>query len=303
MITVPPYLKKGDTIGIVCPAGYMPYEKAATCIETLKQWGYQVKAGKTLGNQFHYFSGTDAERLADLQEMLDDAKIKAILFGRGGYGMSRIIDQLDFKQFKKNPKWLIGFSDITVLHAHVYRQFNIATLHAPMAGAFNDGENEKEFVQSLRKALKGTAANYSCAPHLLNRAGKAEGELVGGNLSLVAHLVGSVSSFQTKGKILFLEDLGEYIYNIDRMMIQLKRAGMLQSLAGLVLGGFTEIKDTTIPFGTDVLSAIHSHVKEFGYPVCFDFPVSHEKNNYALKVGVRHSLTVSKTKTILKEVG
>ncbi|MES2329436.1 MAG: LD-carboxypeptidase [Bacteroidota bacterium] len=302
MIKIPPYLAKGDTIAVVCPAGFMPYEKAATCISVLQDWGYKVRPGKTLGSQFHYFSGTDEERLADLQVMLDDKEVKAILFGRGGYGMSRIIDQLDFKLFKKHPKWLVGFSDITVLHAHIYRQFNIATLHAPMAAAFNDGEYENEFIQSLRKALKGGISNYSCESHTLNRTGKAEGELIGGNLSLVAHLIGSVSSFKTKGKILFLEDVGEYIYNVDRMMIQLKRSGMLQQLAGLVIGGFTEMKDTTTPFGTDVFNAIHSHIKEYNYPVCFDFPVSHEKNNYALKVGMMHQLYVSKNKVTLKEI-
>lgn len=302
MITVPPYLKKGDLIGIVCPSGFMPGKKAETCIEVLTQWGYRVKIGKTLGNQFHYFSGTDAERLSDLQAMLDDTEVKAVLCGRGGYGMSRIIDELDFKKFKKNPKWLIGFSDITVLHAHVYSQLNIASLHAPMAAAFNDGEHEKEFVQSLRKALKGVAANYSCDAHKLNLQGKATGELVGGNLSLVAHLVGSRSSFKTKGKILFLEDVGEYIYNVDRMFIQLKRSGMLDGLAGLVIGGFTEMKDTTIPFGSDVFSIIHSHVKDKGYPVCFDFPVSHDKNNYALKVGVKHQLSITAKKVSLKEL-
>jgi muramoyltetrapeptide carboxypeptidase len=184
----------------------------------------------------------------------------------------------------------------------VYRQYDIASLHAPMAGAFNDEEYKNVFVQSLRKALKGISSHYICAPHPLNRAGKAEGRLVGGNLSLVAHLIGSVSAFKTKDKILFLEDTGEYLYNIDRMMIQLKRSGMLDRLAGLIIGGFTDIKDTTIPFGSDIISAIGEHVKEYGYPVCFDFPVSHEKNNYALKVGVKHQLTVSKTKTVLKEV-
>jgi muramoyltetrapeptide carboxypeptidase len=302
MATLPPYLKKGDTIAVVCPSGFMPYEKAATCINVLQQWGYKVKTGKTLGGQFHYFSGTDEERLQDLQTMMDDPDVNAILFGRGGYGMSRIIDQVDFKKFRKSPKWLIGFSDITVLHAHIYRQFNIATLHAPMAAAFNDGESDNEFIQSLRKALKGSAANYSCAPHKLNRNGKTEGELVGGNLSLVAHIIGSRSSFNTKGKILFLEDVGEYIYNIDRMMIQLKRNGMLDGLAGLIVGGFTEIKDTITPFGSDAQEVIHSHIKEFSYPVCFDFPVSHDKNNYALKVGVKHGLVVGKVKTTLKEV-
>ena len=302
MIKIPSYLQKGDTIAIVCPSGYMPKEKAETCILVLQEWGYKVKVGKTLGNQFHYFSGTDAERLKDLQTMMDDTEVKAILCGRGGYGMSRIIDQLDFTQFKKEPKWLIGFSDITVLQAHVYQKLKIASLHAPMAAAFNDGEYEKEFVQSFRKALKGTASNYSCGAHSLNRTGKVEGELIGGNLSLVAHLIGSISSFQTKGKILFLEDVGEYIYNIDRMMIQLKRSGMLDQLTGLIIGGFTNMKDTDIPFGIDVFSVIHSHIKDYAYPVCFDFPVSHEKNNYALKVGVRHQLTVSKKKTVLKEL-
>ncbi len=302
MSKIPPYLKKGDSIGIVCPSGFMPYEKAITCIRVLQQWGYKVVTGKTLGSQFHYFSGTDMERMEDLQAMLDNKEIKAILCGRGGYGMSRIIDELDFKQFKKNPKWLIGFSDITVLHSHVYRQLKTASLHAPMAGAFNEGEFENEFVQSLRKALRGVNSHYSCDPHSFNRIGKAEGELVGGNLSLLAHLIGSVSAIDTKGKILFLEDVGEYIYNIDRMMIQLKRNGMLQNLAGLVIGGFTEIKDTNTPFGSDVLSVIQSQVQEFLYPVCFDFPVSHEKNNYALKVGVKHSLRVSKKKVVLKEV-
>jgi len=293
MTRMPPYLKKGETIGIVCPSGFMPFEKAATCIDVLQQWGYKVVTGKTLDNQFHYFSGTDEERLTDLQQMLDDPTIKAVLCGRGGYGMSRIIDRLDFKQFKKTPKWLIGFSDITVLHAHVYQKLGIATLHAPMANAFNENGYKDEFVQSLRKAITGISSDYRCSPHVLNRSGKAEGELVGGNLSILAHLTGSVSAFKTKGKILFLEDIGEYIYNVDRMMIQLKRSGALTNLAGLIIGGFSEIKDTTTPFGTDVFSAIRSHVEEYDYPVCFDFPVSHETDNYALKVGVMHSLSVT----------
>lgn len=301
MIKVPPYLKKGDTIAIVCPSGYMPFEKAATCIEVLKTWGYKVVTGKTLGSQSHYFSGTDEERLQDLQAMLDDANISAILCGRGGYGMSRIIDHLNFSRFKKHPKWLIGFSDITVLHAHVYQQLKIATLHAPMAAAFNDDEYKNEFIQSLRKAIKGTAANYSCPSHSLNRQGKASGELIGGNLSIVAHMIGTPSAFKTKGSILFLEDVGEYIYNVDRMMVQLKRSGLLNNLAGLVIGGFSEMKDTTIPFGKDVFTAIHEHVKEYKYPVCFDFPVSHEKDNYALKVGVRHELSVTRNIVRLKE--
>lgn len=302
MSKIPAYLKKGDTIGIVCPSGYMPAEKAQTCIQVLKDWGYQVKTGQTLGSQFHYFSGTDADRLADLQQMLDDREVKAILCGRGGYGMSRIIDQLDFRQFKKHPKWIIGFSDITVLHAHLYTQFKVASLHSPMAAAFNDGEFANEYIQSLKKALKGTVMSYRCASHPFNQTGTAVGELVGGNLSLVAHLVGTPSAFSTKGKILFLEDVGEYIYNIDRMLIQLDRAGMLAKLAGLIIGGFTEMKDTVTPFGASVTEVIRDRINPYDFPVCFDFPVSHAKENFALKVGVKHELSVGKSAVRLKEL-
>lgn len=302
MIKIPPYLSKGDTIGIVCPAGFMPAEKAQTCIDTLKQWGFKVKIGKTLGNQFNYFSGTDEERLYDLQMMLDDAEVKAILCGRGGYGLSRIIDTIDFTRLKKNPKWIIGYSDITVLHAHVNNRLKIASLHSPMAGAFNDGGAATIYVESLRKIITGKHITYSCEPHALNRPGNAEGELTGGNLSLVAHLIGSASDATTKGRILFLEDIGEYIYNIDRMMLQLKRNGKLDNLAGLIIGGFTDMKDTTIPFGQEVYHLILDKVKEYGYPVCFDFPVSHSERNYPLKSGVKHLLSVTKKGVRLKEV-
>lgn len=302
MIFIPPYLKKGDTIGILCPSGFMPFEKAQTCINTLQQWGYKIKIGNTLGNQFHYFSGTDEERLQDLQQMLDDVSVKAILCARGGYGLSRMIDKLDFKKIKKNPKWIIGFSDVTVLHAHLNSKIKIASLHAPMASAFNKDGNENEFVRSLHNALTGKKMNYTCTPNTLNRNGNATGELIGGNLSLIAHLMGSSSEINTKNKILFLEDIGEYLYNIDRMMVQLKRAGKLENLAGLMIGGFTEMKDTTIPFGQTVNEIIFDKVKEFDYPVCFDFPVSHSEKNYALKIGITHKLTVVKNKTRLEEL-
>ncbi len=298
---MPPSLRKGDAIGIICPAGYMPAEKAETCIRVLKEWGYEVRVGKTLGNQFHYFAGTDEERKNDLQLMLDDSSIKAILCARGGYGMSRIIDTLDFTKFKKSPKWIIGYSDITLLHAHLYTQFKMASLHSPMAAAFNDGAFTNEYVQSLKKVLKGNKLSYKTEPHLFNRLGKVSGELVGGNLSLVAHMIGSKSSYKTKGKILFLEDVGEYIYNVDRMMIQLERTGMLSELAGLIIGGFTEMKDTVIPFGATVTELIKERVSKYKYPVCFDFPVSHSRENYPLKIGVKYELTVGRRGVQLKE--
>jgi len=302
MIKTPPYLEKGDIIGIVCPSGYMPVEKASECIRVLnEEWGFQTKIGKTLGNQFNYFSGTDEERLNDLQQMMDDDEIKAILCARGGYGLGRIIDKIDFKKFKKQPKWIIGYSDVTVLHSHLYSNYYISSIHAPMAAAFNDAGYINRFVQSLRTALEGKKVKYSCEPHEFNKKGEAIGELIGGNLSLLAHLIGTDSDVKTRGRILFLEDVGEYLYNIDRMMYQLKRSGKLSKLAGLIIGGFTEDKDTERPFGQTAYEIIHDAVKEYNYPVCFGFPVSHEKENYALKIGVGYKLKVSKSKIILEE--
>ena len=299
---IPPYLKKGDTIGIVAPSGHMAIEKMQTCIETLDSWGYNVKLGATThSNSANYFSGNDEERLNDLQEMMDDKKVNAILCARGGYGMSRIIDDLSFKRFKKNPKWIIGYSDITVLHSHLHTNYNIASLHAPMAAAFNDGVLDNPYVLSIRKALEGEPAEYEAASHEYNKAGSAEGELVGGNLSLLAHLIGTDSDLKTKNKILFLEDIGEYLYSVDRMFLQLKRAGKLDKLAGLIVGKFTNNKDTERPYGKTVYEIIHDQVKEYHYPICFDFPVSHEKENYALKVGGEYELKVGGEKTTLNE--
>lgn len=302
MIKIPPYLKKGDTIGLVCPSGTLPAKKAATCIRTLEAWGYKVKIGKTLGTQHHYFAATDKERAADMQEMLDDKNVQAVLCGRGGYGMSRIIDLLDFKKFTKDPKWVIGFSDITLLHNHCTQVLKTASLHAPMAGAFNNGGATNEWVLSLKHALAGKKANYKASPHAHNKLGTATGKLVGGNLTLVAHAVGSVSGLQTKNAILFLEDIGEYKYNIDRMMIQLKRSGMLTNLAGLVVGGFTQTKDSDPAFGASVYEIIENAVAAYNYPVCYDFPVSHDKENYALKHGANYTLQVTAKKVSLQEL-
>ena len=300
MIKIPPYLKKGDTIGITCPAGYMTAEKAQTCINTLQSWGFDVMVGKTLGsNSVNYFSGTDEERRDELQAMLDDENINAILFGRGGYGMGRIIDGLDFTKFKKKPKWVMGYSDITVLHAHLYTKIKVASLHAPMAAAFNEGENE--FIKSLQNAIKGKRAKYSCAAQPFNKPGTVTGELVGGNLSLLANITGTPSDINTKNKILFIEDIGEQIYNIDRMLYQLKRSGKLANLSGLIIGGFTDMKDTERPFGKTVYEAIADIVVEYEYPVAYGFPVSHGTENYALKIGVDYTLKVGRSKTQLTE--
>ena len=302
MITIPPFLRPGNTIGITCPAGFMTRDKALTCIGTLENWGYRVRGGRTLGGDSdNYFSGTDEQRLGDLQEMLADPGIDAILCGRGGYGLSRIIDRIDFSAFRQKPKWIIGFSDITVLHAHIFTNYGTATLHAPMAGAFNDGGAETPGVLSLKRALAGEPMTYTFDAHPFNKNGQTKGSLVGGNLSLLAHIVGSVSDLDTKEKILFLEDVGEYLYNIDRMLRQLKRSGKLDHLAGLVIGGFSEIKDTMRPFGATVEEIIRDVVQEYTYPVCYGFPVSHGMENMALRIGMEYSLTVAPSSVSLRE--
>lgn len=302
MIKTPPYLKPGDTIGIVCPAGYMASERVQACIDKLHEWGYYVKTGLTVGStSANYFSGTDEERLKDFQQMLDDDKIDAILCGRGGYGLTRIIDDIDFKKFHAHPKWIIGFSDITLLHSHIYSNYGISTLHAPMAGAFIDKDPGDKYLLSLKDALSGEKIKYSTNTHSFNRKGEVIGELTGGNLALIAHGIGTPSDIKTKGRILFLEDVGEYLYNIDRMLRQLKRAGKFEKLGGLIIGGFTDLKDTERPFGKPVDEIIYEVIKEYDFPVCFDFPISHGGKNYAVKIGVGYKLKVGKTKVTLEE--
>jgi muramoyltetrapeptide carboxypeptidase len=304
MIEFPPYLKKGDCIGVVAPAGYMPFENMETCVNTLQDWGYTLRLGATTQSKSsNYFSGTDEERIQDLQEMLDAKDVKAIFCARGGYGISRMIDRLSFKKFRKNPKWIIGFSDITLLQCHIYSKFGISGLHAPMAAAFNDNQSNNPYILSLKNALEGVTAEYQAGVHPFNRNGVAEGALVGGNLTLFTHTVGTPSDVKTRNRILFLEDIGEQLYNVDRMMIQLKRAGKLDKLAGLIIGGFTDSKDTDRPIGMTVEEIIREKIMEYDYPVAFGFPVSHEKENYALKIGGNYKLSVETYDVMLRESG
>jgi muramoyltetrapeptide carboxypeptidase len=303
LIGLPPYLHPGDTIAIVCPAGYMPLEKAQTCIDTLRQWGYQVKIGATLGGDSdNYFSGTDEARLADLQQALDDPEVNAILCGRGGYGLTRIIDDIDFRRFRVRPKWIIGYSDITLLHAHLETRFEVASLHAPMAAAFNEGGAEGPYVQSLRLALEGKDLSYTCPPHPFNRSGQIRAPITGGNLALLAHLAGTTSAVPMVGKILFIEDVGEYLYNIDRMIRQLQRGGHLDELAGLIVGSFTEGRDTIRPFGATAEEIIRDVIKRYDFPVCFGFPVGHDGRNVALRMGVPHQLSITDEHASLQSI-
>lgn len=302
MAQSPPYLSAGDTIGIVCPAGYMAAENVAQCKASLKQWGFRVKIGKTVGGRSdNYFSGTDEARLEDLQTMLDDEEVKAILFGRGGYGLGRIIEQISFKRFRKSPKWIMGYSDITLLHAHIHANYDIATAHTPMAAAFNEQLTPNPYTGSIRELITGKKISYSCTPHAFNRKGDAKGILIGGNLTLLAHAVGTSSDFKTKGCLLFLEDIGEYLYNIDRMLYQLKRAGKLHKAEGIIIGSFSDCKDTERPFGKNAYEIIRDIFSEFDFPVCYGFPVGHETENYALKCGVEHRLKVGDGKVTLTE--
>lgn len=297
----PPYLKAGDVIGVTCPASKIDYDAALYGCEVLRSWGFEARMGKTLGGNFHNFAATDTQRHAELQHMLDDENINAIVFGRGGYGVLRILDQLDFSQFIKRPKWLCGYSDITALHIHVLKHCHIQTIHSLMCSGITTETYQDEYVTSLRKALTGEETNYIFDKHELNRPGRAEGQLVGGNLCLLAALCGSVSQPDMRGKILFIEDTGEYKYSIDRMMLTLQRAGWLDQLAGLVVGSFSDGKDTDEPFGQTEWELISDKVKDYGYPLAFGFPIGHQQENYAVKEGAIYALEVSKN-CYLKEI-
>ncbi len=289
----PPLLKKGDKIAIVASARKISMEELQASIEIFKNWGLEVVLSKNLLGSDNQYSGKDAERASDLQVALDDDSIKAIISARGGYGTIRIIDKLDFTKFKQNPKWVIGYSDITVLHSHIHN-FGIETLHATMPINFSVN---KDAVETMRKVLFGEKFNYEIQTHILNRVGVAEAEVVGGNLSLLYALTGSASSMHTKGKILFIEDLDEYLYHLDRMMVSLKRNGKLSDLAGLIVGGMTDMKDNQIPFGKTAEEIILDAVKEYNYPVCFNFSAGHLDKNLAIPLGRKMKLIVDEKGT------
>ncbi|MBK7433468.1 MAG: LD-carboxypeptidase [Chitinophagaceae bacterium] len=306
--TIPPYLKKGDTIGITSPAGFIKTEEIQSAVNKITEWGFTVRIGSTIGKQNFTFGGTDAERRDDLQQLIDDQNVKAILCARGGYGLVRIIDELDFKKLDKHPKWIIGFSDITVLHSHLNRNTRIASIHSKMCNSFPDDWSKAEQVQidsieSIRQCLAGEKMRYLMTPHPRNRTGMVDGELVGGNLKTIESLAGSKSDIHTRDKILFVEDTGEYLYSIDRMFWNLKRSGKLSKLKGLIIGGFKPKKDDPgEEFGLTLEDIVLEKVAEYKYPVCFDFPVGHQKNNLALKCGVLHRLAVHENECRLSEV-
>ena len=304
---IPPYLKKGDTIGITSAAGFITLVDCNDAINMIQSWGFVIKIGDTIGKKYLTFGGTDEERMADLQQMLDDDNIKAIMIARGGYGLVRIIDKLNFTKFIKKPKWIIGFSDVTVLHSHINKNFGIATLHSKMCNSFVAlaiaEPIQLETLDSIRKCLLAEKITYPIPINANNKLGKAKGILVGGNLKTLESLAASASDIVTKNKILFVEDTGEYLYSIDRMFYNLKRSGKLANLAGLVVGGFKIKKDDVgSEFGKTLEEIVLEKISEYNYPVCFDFPVGHQKNNFALKCGVNHFLTIENSNIIFKEL-
>jgi muramoyltetrapeptide carboxypeptidase len=285
-----PYLKKGDKIAITCPAKKLP-KPMDDAVALLKEWGLDVVIGETVNASYHQFAGDDDLRVRDMQRFIDDDSIKAIVAARGGYGTIRIIDKIDFSKFSGNPKWLVGFSDITVLHAHLFANYKAQTIHGQMP--VNIPDASKYSLETLRRTLFGEELSYHFSSNDLNRAGEATGILIGGNLSLLVAMMGSVSDYNYDGKILFIEDVSEYLYSIDRMLRTLDRAGKLKNLAGLMVGGFTEVKDNDIPFGQTVSEIVMEIVQGYDYPVCFDFPAGHIPDNQSLVFGRALKLVVN----------
>ena len=282
---LPPFLKKGDQVAITAPARSVTRQEMAPAVETLRGWGLEVTEGEHLYSSYHQFAGGDRERAADLQKFLDDPSIRAVFCARGGYGTVRILDYLDFSNFCKNPKWIVGYSDITALHQLVHQQFGIVTVHGTMPIHFSLPEKKTEPVESLQSLLFGELPAMRFPVHSFNRPGRFSGRITGGNLSVIYSLRGTPYDIHTDDAVLFLEDVDEYLYHIDRMMINLKKGGKLAHLRGLIVGGMTEMKDNLIPFGKDAYAIISEAVSEYDYPVVFSFPAGHLERNLAFPLG------------------
>jgi muramoyltetrapeptide carboxypeptidase len=284
-----PYLKKGDKVAITCPAKKLPIPMT-DAVNLLTNWGLEVLLGDTVHASYHQFAGDDAFRAADMQRFIDDDSVKAIIAARGGYGTIRMVDMVDFSLLQTNPKWLVGFSDITLLHSHIISNYNLPCIHGQMP--LNIPDASAYSLETLRKALFGEELVYQIDANPQNRIGESSGPLIGGNLSLLLAMSGSVSDMDYSGKTLFIEDVGEYLYAVDRMLRALKRAGKLKNLAGLIVGGFTDMKDNDIPFGQTLPEMIMDVVADYSYPVCFDFPAGHISNNCSLVLGKTINLSV-----------
>ena len=289
---IPPSIQKGDTIAILATARKNIDDNLKTTIDLLHHWGLEVVIGKSIGLDNNQLAGTDAQRAEDFQEQLDNPNIKAIWCVRGGYGTVRMIDLLDFTKFKQNPKWIVGFSDVTVMHSYL-NKINIASIHGLMPVTVEKASPES--IESLRKALFGESLKYEIPFEAANRLGTAKGEIVGGNLSILYSLMGSNAQIDCKGKILFMEDLDEYLYHIDRMMMALKRCGYFENLNGLIIGSMTKMKDNDIPWGKNANQIIEDVTKEYSFPILYNFPAGHIQNNSPLIFGKQVSLELNAT--------
>ena len=295
---IPEKLRIGDKISIISTARKITIEELGPAIITLESWGLKVVLGVNLFQEDDQFSGTFEQRTADLQSMIDDNSVKAILCARGGYGTVQIIDTINFTNLKKNSKWIVGYSDVTVLHSHL-NNLGIASLHATMPINFEG--NTKESLSSLKNSLFGNLNSIECKAHPLNKFGKIVGDIVGGNLSILYSLLGSQSDIDTAGKILFIEDLDEYVYHLDRMMMNIKRNGMLVELKGLIVGEMSDMNDNSIPFGKTAEQIILEYTKDYDFPICFGFPAGHLPDNRCLRLGTNSVLEISKNGVSLSQ--
>jgi len=296
-MVIPPFLNAGDLVSVLSPASHTHSNAWEKGIEVLENWGLRVDRGEHYLSQHFGFGGTDAERLHDLQKALDNPEIKAIFPIRGGYGTSRLLDQLDFSNFLKNPKWMIGFSDITALLLHI-DALGVAGIHGPMPNNFCQKGGEFS-LQALREVLFSGSINYTSKAHPSNVLGEVQGELIGGNLSLLTHLLGTPSFHKPIGKILVLEEIGERLYHVDRMLVQLKRSGYFEGLVGILVGGFTDCNEAPLTIGKSAQELILEHIEGYQIPIAFDFPLGHIPTNYPLVFGVKTNLLISSEKVQL----
>jgi muramoyltetrapeptide carboxypeptidase len=296
-MAIPPLLKSGDLVSVLSPASHTNSNAWEKGIEVLEKWGLRVDRGEHYLAQHFGFGGTDAERLTDLQKALDNPEIKAIFPIRGGYGTSRLLDDLDFSLFLQNPKWIVGFSDITALLLHI-DTLGVAGIHGPMPNNFCQKGGEFS-LQALNEILFNCHANYICKPHSSNILGEVQGELIGGNLSLLTHLMGSKSFRKPVGKILVIEEIGERLYHVDRMLVQLKRSGYFEGLVGMIIGGFTDCNEAPLTIGKSAQELILEHTEDYQFPIAFDFPLGHVPANHPVIFGVKSNLLISSEKVQL----
>jgi len=296
-MAIPPLLKSGDLVSVLSPASHTNSNAWEKGIEVLEKWGLRVDRGEHYLSQHFGFGGTDAERLNDLQKALDNPEIKAIFPIRGGYGTSRLLDEIDFSLFLQNPKWIVGFSDITALLMHI-DSLGVAGIHGPMPNNFCQKGGEFS-LQALNEVLFNGHANYTCNPHPSNILGEVQGELIGGNLSLLTHLMGSKSFRKPDRKILVIEEIGERLYHVDRMLVQLKRSGYFEGLVGMIIGGFTDCNEAPLTIGKSAQELILEHTEDYHFPIAFDFPLGHVPANHPVIFGVKSNLLISSEKVQL----